>query len=348
MIRAVIRPLFGIATAVTVAANGWVLAQSPFTAPFRARTEAELSVALDRELQRSVTPPVIEEKIAAALADGSADEAAAILRLADARAVAVLPETRATVVAAEEAATGWSTCIACAISTEACPDLTRMAACNLPVELTPVGDAKAITRALTDYISGRDIDKIDLSLGVIGLGSTVAILASGGTSYSVKAGATALRVARKSGAISAGLMRELTDLARGALRLDRARDVLRGAAKPSVLIDGRQAARLTEAASAMGRLSAAMPAGDAFAVLRRAENTEDLARIARVADSAGPETRGTFAVLGTSRTLRLAHRLSELTLLALGLLAALLSQLLTIALWLIRRWLAPRRRKVRI
>ena len=211
----------------------------------------------------------------------------------------------------------------------------------MPIELTPIGDAKAITRALADHLAGREIDKIDLSLGVVGLASTAAVLVSGGSSVTVKAGATALRVARKTGAVSVGLMDEIATLATGALRLSRARDVASGAAHPATLIDSARATKLTDAATNMGRLTTAMPVGDAFAVLRYADTTGELSALTRVAESLGSETRGTLAVLGKSRVLRLTHRLAELTLLAIALLAALAGQVLALLFWLIRRRLRP-------
>ena len=87
----------------------------------------------------------------------------------------------------------------------------------------------------------------------------------------------------------------------------------------------------------MGRLSAATSPGDAFALLARAESAEDLTRITRIAEASGNEARGAVAVLGTARSLRLATRLSEIALAAMGLLALLAAQFLTIALWVLRR-----------
>ena len=339
MIRAWLRTGFGFATVATFVASAVTLWQSPFTTPYRAQTQTELSVAVDRALHRDATPAIFETRIDSALNRGEADEATAILRLANARNVQVAPALKTRIETAEAKAEGWSACLACAISAENCPDLTRIAACNLPIELTPIGDAKAITRALTDHIAGREIDKIDLSLGVVGLASTAAILVSGGSSVTVKAGATALRVARKTGAISTQLMTEITTLATGALRLDRASDVLSGAARPAALIDGARATKLTDTAANMGRLTREMPVGDAFAVLRYADTTDELSDLARVAETLGSETRGTLAILGKSRVLRLTHRLAELALFALALLAALAGQVLALLFWLIRRQL---------
>ena len=296
-----------------------------------------MSVALDRDLRRTFDSKLVASKLTDAIQRGEPDEAVAILRLADARDVPVPLELRQQTEDAEAAAKGWSACLSCAISAENCPDLTRVATCNLPIELTPIGDAKAITRALTDYLAGNDIDQIDLTLGVVGLGSTVAILATGGSSATVKVGATALRVARKTGAISTRLMGEITTATKGALRLNNAGAVVRGAAPVSSLIDGARAAKLTTLASDMGRLTTALPAGDALAMLRLADSTPELTRIARVAETAGTETRGTFAVLGKARVLRVAQRLSEAAMLAIALLAALAGQLLALLLWFLAR-----------
>lgn len=347
MIRRTLRAGFGILTATTFAANAVVLAGSPFAQPYRDRTEAELAVALDRELQATLAPEIVEDRLTSALDRGEPDEAAAILRLADGRGVTVSGEMRARVAAAEDAAQGWSACIACAVSAENCPDLTRVATCNLPIELTPIGDAKAITRALTDYLAGNDIDQIDLALGVIGLGSTVAILASGGSSATIKLGATTLRVARKTGAISARLMGEINTLAKGALRLENAGPVVRGSKPMSSLIDAAKATQLTDLASDMGRIAATLPPGEALSMLRLADSAPELARIARVAETFGGETRGTFAVLGKARVLRVAQRLSEAALLALSLLIALAGQLLLILLWWLKRLTRGQGRKAK-
>ncbi len=337
MIGRLFRAGFGILTATTFAANGVVLAGSPFAAPYRDRTEAELSVALDRELQSALSPEIVETRILEALEQDEPDMAVAVLRLADGRGVAVAPALRLRVASAEEAAEGWSACLSCAINAENCPDLTRVATCNLPLEMTPIGDAKAITRALVDYLAGTEIDRVDLALGVIGLGSTVAVLASGGSSLTLKIGATTLRVARKTGAVSARMMGEITSMARGTLRLENASDVVRGAKPMSSLIDAAKAAKLTALASDMGRIATTLPPGEALAMLRLADTAPELSRIARVAETAGSETRGTFAVLGKARILRVATRLTEAALLAISLLIALAGQLLMILLWGVRR-----------
>ena len=338
--RALARAILGLAAAVTFLASGWTLSQSPFAAPYVERTEAQVKVAVESALTRTMDMRTVEARLRAALDSGEADEAAAILALADRRGVAVPPLLRAEVEAAVEVAEGWSACLGCAADPARCPDLTRVAACNIPLELTPIGDAKAVWRAVDAYLGDREIDRVDLGLGVVGLGATAAILVSGGSSASVKAGATVLRVGRKVGALPPRLANEVADLASNALRLDRAGEAMQ-TRKLALLVEPASAARLSGVASDVGRLTDAMPLGDAFAVLRRAESTEDLARLARVANATGDETRATLAVLGKARLVRLTTRLADTAILAAALLAALAGQLVALAVWLLRRMLRP-------
>ena len=70
MIRRALRTALGFSTAATVIASGWTLTQSPFTQPYRDRTEAELTVALDAALGRFATTEVVADRIATALPSG--------------------------------------------------------------------------------------------------------------------------------------------------------------------------------------------------------------------------------------------------------------------------------------
>jgi len=330
-----------LATFAVFTVSSWSFWQSPLVSPYRDRTEAELKVAFDAALTRDLTMRQVQTRIDAALAEGETDQAMAILQLADHRGVTVQPNQRDRVIQAEEDASGWSACAACAIDHLDCPDLTRVATCNLPLELTPVGDAKAIYRGLEAYVLGQEVDRIDLALGVVGLAATAAILASGGSSTTIKAGATALRVARRTGAMTANLSDEIAILDGRTLRLDQAPEVLRGSAEISALVDPAAAARLAEVASNVGRLTDAMPMGQALAVMRYADNTDDLARIARVAHSAGDETRAAVAVMGKARVLRLTTRITDIALLMGALALAALGQCLAFLMWLARRGLRP-------
>lgn len=339
MLLRLTRKALAIGAIITGALSLWALAQSPFAAPYRDRTSAEIEVALTRALDRSFTTEAASKRIEKALTDGEPDRAVAILRLAEHRQMELDAELIAAVAKADAAASGWNACLACAMDPKDCPDLTRVAACNLPAEMSPVGDVNAVRRALNAWSAGEDIDQFDLSLGLVGLTATAGVVVTAGGSTTVKAGATTLRVARRTGALTPPMTRELGDLARRAVDWDGTGQVLRGAKAPSDLLTPA-AGRLIDTAGDLGRLRANTSTADALALMRASDNTTELARITRVAEVSGTHTRGTVEVLGKTRVLRATQRFAELYLATVALLTALAGQLLALALTTIRRWLS--------
>ncbi|WP_413720488.1 hypothetical protein [Silicimonas sp. MF1-12-2] len=337
MIR-LVRIALGLFALLTFTASIWALAQSPFAAPYRERTEAELRVALERALKPELTPDRLGSRVAEALEAGETEEAAALARLAATRGVVLPSETRAALEKAEAASGGLTSCLACAWDPGNCEGFSQVATCNLPAELTPLGDLNAIRRGIQDWMNGDSIDRIDLSLGIVGLAATGAILVSWGTSASVKAGATGLRVARRAGALTPTMSDEVATLAARAIDWDAIGSVaLRRSGAETLLTPA--AARLADIAADVGRIGARTGASDTLALLRYADTPDELASVARVTETAGAETRGLFATLGKARVIRATKTLTELALLAIGLLSALTAQVLAIAVWLLRRWL---------
>ena len=159
----------------------------------------------------------------------------------------------------------------------------------MPFELSPLGDANALRRAGAAWARGEPVDRVEAGLAAVGLGATAAILASGGTSAAVKAGASLLRMARRMGTLPPALLR----LARRAVADPAARASLRGVAGD------------------LGRVRAAAGTATALRSLRLVEGTRDAARLARVAEAAGPRTGRTLAVLGRGRAFRATVRLSR-------------------------------------
>jgi len=90
------------------------------------------------------------------------------------------------IIALDEAASGLfartSACGACAIDVTACETFSQIGVCAVPFELTPAGDVNALRRAGVAYVSGEDVDRLDVGLAILGLGATGAVLASGGSS----------------------------------------------------------------------------------------------------------------------------------------------------------------------
>ena len=312
------RPLFRfVLTGVLVASllwSGWSwaqLAQSPGAAWLVERAEDELDAAYARAIARHASPQALGQAITRHLTDtprnwvaldGLADLARAQDVVLPADVSAALAQARAQdfSIAARAAS-----CAACAYDLRACglgPDLV----CGVGVNLTVAGDVLSLSREGAAYLRGEVVDQVDVALSFVGLGATALVLASGGTSYSVKAGAGLLKVAHRTGRLAPDVLaiftrafREGVDwaaLARGGRVGDAARmDALR----PAMAL-----------ADDLGGMAARLGAGGALHLVQAAETATEARRIARTAQVLGPQTVGAFEVLGKSRFLRAGLRLA--------------------------------------
>jgi hypothetical protein len=334
-LRGALRFLLAVApVCVTLAIAAAVLRQSPFAEPFVDRTEAELRVALDRALGRAVSPGWLRAETEAALAAGDLDRVTVLVRLGEARGLAPGPDLRARIAALEAERTGLvarsATCLRCMADIADCPSAAMIAACAVPFELTALGDANALRRAGLAAWRGEPVDEVEVSLALAGLAATGALVVTGGASASAKAGATALRVARRTGDLSPALLARVTALARGAVRPDALADWARGRAPLERAVDGARLAALSTLAADLGRVARATSPGEALRLMRHVDSAEDAARLARLSEAAGQATRGTLDALGKSGAFRLLVRLSDLAVTALGVIYAAALQALTL------------------
>ncbi|UWQ18694.1 hypothetical protein [Jannaschia sp. M317] len=292
----------------TLAASGWALSTNPLAAPFVDRSASELALTLDRAVARRATPDWIAAELEQAVATGDAEQAEMLLGLADELGHDVPRDPAQALIAAEA---GWmaqgTACGTCMVDIGACRSLTQIAACAVPFEMSPLGDLNALRRAGGAWAGGQQVDQLDAGLALIGLGATGAILVSGGSSGAVKAGAGLLRMARRMGSVTPDLAR----LMRVPVRWDVLPGYLRGTARLEDLAPPRQVAALSAVAADMDRVRGATSAPEALRLLRHVDGPEDAARLARVAEAAGPRTTRTLAVLGKGRVFRATVRLSR-------------------------------------
>ena len=93
-------------------------------------------------------------------------------------------------------------------------------------------------------------------------------------------------------------------------------------------------ARVEAVAGDLARVAGRTSVTDGVLLLRHVDTAEDAARLARVAEAAGPKTRRFFDVLGKGRVFRALVRLSDLALTAAALIWATVAQaLLALAGW---------------
>lgn len=309
MIRALARLALALWAAFTMAAALWALSHHPFATPFIERGTAEVSAALTRAMARDVTPEWLTPRLAAATAEDNVDQITLLLDLADEHAVPLAPDLRAAAKAKVAEHDGvWSTakdCAACMADVSSCRSLSLIGFCAIPFELSPAGDVHELWRQGENWISGEEVDELSAALAAVGLAATVVSLPSLGSSVPVKLGASTLRVARRVDALSPGMTRALRTAAR----------------------EGGSGARLTAIATDVTRIAGATSPAEVLPILRLADNTDELARLARLSEAAGKDTRKSLAVLGKARSLRMLHRLSDLMVATIGLTLAIAAQI---------------------
>lgn len=313
----------------------WALSTNPFAAPLREATRAETTRMLDAAIAQRLSPDRLEAEIAAALEADDLDRIETLLPVAARVGVTPGPEQAEDIAALRDSETGLMAtardCAICVADVAECPSLRLLAACGIPVELTPVGDLNALRRAGVDWWNEEEIDRLDVTLASIGLLATGAILVTGGTSASVKAGATGMRVARRMKTLTAGLADEVMRVLDPGL-------VGRIITRSTDAADTARTARAQALAADVGRVAGNTSITDTALLLRHVDGAEDAARLARLSDAAGPETRGVLEVLGKSRAFRTLARISDEALAA----AALIWLAATQALMAFAGWLGAR------
>ncbi|CUH28099.1 hypothetical protein JSE7799_00799 [Jannaschia seosinensis] len=274
--------------ALTLGATVWALSSNPFAAPFVERSQAELTLTLERMVRSRADAEWVAAELDKAVQAEDLDRTAMLVTLArdldravDVSAAKALLEARESWLAAAK------TCAACMAETATCPSLTMLGSCAVPFEMSPLGDLNALRRAGTAWWDEEEIDRLDAGLALVGLGATGAVVLSGGSSLTVKAGAGMLRTARRMGSITPGMARLL--------------DMNDAAARPV----------LRTVAADLGTVRTATSTAATLRLMRLVDTPEDATRLARVAEAAGPRTPRVMAVLGKSRAFRATVRLSR-------------------------------------
>lgn len=325
--------LFG----ATLGAALWGWSQQPFTAALVERSAESAARAIEAQFQRSFTPEAAADRIRTALETGDDFRALWLADLADEEALPLPPdlnlEIEALRASREGVVAGAMDCAACAWDIRSCASLSEIAFCALPVEMTPLGDLNALRRQGTAALAGEEVDRLETGLALVGLAATSAILVTGGGSALVKAGATALRGAKRLGSLTPGVARMVGSLGDLPIRWPA---VLRDAPLEEIT-DAARLTRVTDMAKDIGRIAGNTSASETLLVLRHIDSAEDAARLARVSDVAKAKTASRLEVLGKSRIFRATLRLSDTAVAAFAALWAGITGLLSlIAGWLMQ------------
>lgn len=246
---------------------------------------------------------------------------------------------------------GWddtaSQCLRCMWNLGNCALDAVSLSCAIPNVALPIGDVFELARAGTDYLRGEEVDTFGATLAAVGLGATVLVVVSGGSSASVKAGAGVLKLAHRTGSLPPRILATITEAARRGIDwagLARVRHVddLAGVLRADAL------APAVQLAGDIGRMQESIGLDGGLRLLAKADDAADLGRLSRLTEALGPRTEALLELVGKSRLTRMLLRVSDeaVALIAgvLGMGAALLALLGQAGLSLSLR-LAKRRMK---
>lgn len=333
--RRLARLLLGVVLVGSAGLTGWAaltIARDPLLRPFVETTADQIVAATDRDMARQATPERLSDRIDARLAEDTRNWVAlrALMDEARLRKLRLRPATEAAYTAAWDEDSGLLTtvtdCAACAYDPAVCT-LSNLMICQVPIALTPVGDLAGVARAGVAWGTGGEVDKIDLGLSILGLGATGLVLATGGTSATVKAGAATARMARRMGLMSPRLTAMAADAVRRgvdwtALPAVRSADDLARAVRTEAF------APLVATAQDINRLRAATGIPEALHLLPLIEDAADARRLARAGEALGPRLVARAEVLGKARLLRATLRVGDT---ALALISGMVGLLLALA-----------------
>jgi hypothetical protein len=316
----------------------WLMSANPFAAPMIERSLDELTLALDRAMERTVTQDWLTLHLQEAIAAEDLDQITLLIDLADEHGVSPHPDDLRAAAALVEAQSGvvaqTLSCAKCAIDIASCRTLSQIGTCAVPFELSPGGDLNALRRAGIDYWAGAEVDRLDLGLALVGLGATATIAVSGGSSGTIKFGTGLLRMAKRIGSLTPCFRQVLGETLRLPINWNRVVPYTFGGTELDEVTDVVKLSRLTAIAADLGRIRRNTSTTEALVLMRHIDSAEDARNLARISDAAGPRTRGVIEVLGKGRAFRTLVRISDV---AFGAAVAIYATILQVLLFAVQR-----------
>ena len=318
MVRQIARTVLSLILAGSLCLTGvnvYRISHNPALRALVDRGTNEIVAASDRDMARHATPERVAERLDALLAEEKHNWLAidAVADTATELGIAIPPELFARMRLARDAESGVianaQKCAACAYDPGAC-ELSAILICQAPMVLTPLGDLAGVTLESGHYLGGGDVDEINLTLSLAGLAAVGLLVVSGGSSATVKLGASATKLARRMNLLSPKVTRMLADVARSGVdwtrvRAARSGDDLIGALNPKVF------APLTEVLAETGRIAGKLDVTETLHVLRYIDSADDARRLANASDALGRRMVGRLEILGKSRFLRATLKYSD-------------------------------------
>jgi hypothetical protein len=284
-----------------------------FCVPLGLEAESLLSAAddpvaiADRGLARAFDGTIAIAEINAALDAHDADLAQSFVDLADDRGAILPADLKARVKAAVDDANSAGAAagsFASGLITGEPKDMAGLAGTALG-DLFVFGDIRDAVREGSRYASGENYDQLILGLSVVGIAITAGTYATAGAAGPARVGLTAVKVARKTGRLSARLgdwisrsVRDIVDwsaLKRAGAAVTEPAVAVR-AAREAVKVE--KADGLVRLVSDVGRVQTKAGTQAALDGLKLAEGPREMSRVAALAEKKGSKTRAILKTLG--------------------------------------------------
>ena len=251
------------------------------------------SYAASRSLGGTFDTAVAQREIESALSAQDAELAQSFIELAAARNVAIDPAlAERTAAATAEAASmrQRAKSFARGFVTGEPQDMASFAGTTLG-DLFVFGDVRDALRESVRYVRGEYADKLVFGLATAGLAVTAGTYATAGAGTPARAGLTLVKVARKSGKLSAEFTENLGRMVKQASLPALSRGV-----RESLKVD--RVGGLLHLARDVGRVEKAAGGRAALDALKLAREPRDIGRIAKLAEKEGSRTRAILKITG--------------------------------------------------
>jgi len=303
------RMILPLAAAALGAAATWQVLPRAFESAALLHAQDQPALLADHAVAKALSPAAAETEIANALAGGDAELAASFLELARERGIAVDPALAAGVDGAN--ATG-AQAVHAALSfthglvTGAPDDLAGLAG-TAAGDLFVFGDIRDAIREGVRMARGEPADELVLGLACAGIAITAGTYATFGAGVPARVGLSLVKAARRTGRLAAPVAEWMTRSVREAVDT---RALGAALSKVSLASPGtavrlardavkvERAGRIATLIGDIGRVQSRAGTRAALEGLKLAEEPQDVARLARLAETKGGKTRAILKLAG--------------------------------------------------
>lgn len=313
----------------------------PTWTPLVNATSDEIRAATERALVAAATPENLSAKIKVDLEETPRNWLVldALHDLATERDIAIPSDLTARFNALRELDHGYlataESCAACAWDASSC-QLSQVVLCQAPIALTPLGDIAGIIHAGISFAYGEEVDRADLALSVIGMGSTAFVIVSGGTSETIKAAAGFAKLARKMGRLSEKLEKMVENTIRTGIDLAKLPEI-RSSEDLQAIVRLDVFTPLAETLTDLNRVRSATDTITALYLIKLVDTPDDARKLAIISEALGKNLVGRAEILGKAKLFRTTVRLSRVLWLFFGSFSAFVTSLATIGGHLLKR-----------